>query len=313
MTIQLAACESAVNALDTVDINDPSVLPDTVTNAWIGIDLSILGVTENDDVPVDLVSDRIAERKLAAAVHAAHAGGIDFVNFTESFRNRSDSKGRNPQLDGATTAARLAEESTSGVVIELPADGELINAALDIIADQDEGWAGFSIPVDSETDFDALSATFKAARKAGVTVTLKISDESVSPEFAESVAKFADLVRLSHADPHVARGVRFAIRAAAHDAKRDVPVLADLGIVISASLQAAEERAALISDLRGEKLFEDRAHAIGTVYDVADAIETWVGLGAADGIVLLPASLPTDLASVIRGVLPLLKARTSLD
>lgn len=66
--------------------------------------------------------------------------------------------------------------------------------------------------------------------------------------------------------------------------------------------------------MQGTPAFEGKASVVGTVYDVADMVESWIGLGAADGIIFLPASLPTDLASVIRGVLPLLKARaTSLE
>ncbi|MDN6487611.1 MAG: hypothetical protein L0K34_09035, partial [Ancrocorticia sp.] len=62
--------------------------------------------------------------------------------------------------------------------------------------------------------------------------------------------------------------------------------------------------------MNGSPAFAGKASVVGTVYDVADVVESWIGLGAADGVVFLPASVPTDLASVIRGVLPLLRARS---
>lgn len=120
------------------------------------------------------------------------------------------------------------------------------------------------------------------------------------------------MVRMRVQDPHVARGLRYGIRAAAHEAGRDLPVVADLGL-LSQRIHKYHERALLVEAIYGTELFAGIPKVVGTVYDVADAIERWVGLGAADGVVVLPASLPTDLGSLIRGVLPLLSGRVGVE
>lgn len=312
MTIQLPACERAINAVAAVDINDPAVVPDTLANTWLGIDLSILGFC-SENLPKaspDSIAERVNMGKISAAVNAAHAGGIDFVSFASTFRTRSDNRCRNAALDGATCGASLAEAAKGGVVVEIAPD--LADQALDLLAEQNEGWAGISVSFADADDARDFIPLFRAARAAGVTTTVRLDGAPIDAELVQIIAEHADFVRVSLADPHAAREIRFAIRSAARDAGREVPVVADLCIVISATTQAAEERAELIGAMSGCELFAGRAKAIGTVYDVADAIETWVGLGAADGFVLIPASLPTDLASVTRGVLPLLRARTEI-
>lgn len=316
MTIQLAATAKAINVNAPIDFDDPAVIPDSLTEAWVGVDLSLLGATTSDsifDVGSDMPVDRLNFPRLACAVKAALGGGIDFVSLGSTFFSRSDLHVRDGSLDGAKTAAKLAEISTGGVCVEVPAAAHSINQAVDLIAAQDEGWAGITVAVDASTDFASILPAAKNARITGVEITAIVAAETVSAEFAQNVAEFADIVRLRVTDPHNARGIRFAIRAAADAKSRSIPVIADLGIVISASMQAAEERAVLISEMTGTEIFAGLPSAVGTVYDVADAIESWVGLGAADGVLLVPASLPTDLASILRGVLPLLKARTVID
>ena len=110
-----------------------------------------------------------------------------------------------------------------------------------------------------------------------------------------------------------ARGIRSELRELAASNGRSVRVLGELGIVISGSMRAANERALLVADMVGAPLFEGKASVVGTVSDVADAFERWIGTGAADGLIFLPASLPTDLASLIRGVVPLLAARAQIE
>ncbi|MFY9263578.1 MAG: hypothetical protein GX483_08130 [Actinomycetaceae bacterium] len=315
MTIQLAASARALTTPTPVDVNDTSIVPDTLTTAWIGVDLSAFGADSGlaMNLAQELPIERVNVRRLEAGVQAAHKGGLDFVSLGCSFHTRSDYRIRDCTLDATNMVAELAEHSTGGIFAEVPAKARHINQAIDLLAPQSEGWAGITIAVDENTSYKELAESLKAARQAGVRIAVLLSDAQISHELAENIAQVADVVRLRITDPHSARETRFMIRAAAQAHGRELPVLAELGIVISASLQAAEERSVLISEMMGVQLFEGMASTIGTVYDVADTIESWVGLGAADGVVLIPASLPTDLASILRGVIPLLQERTALD
>lgn len=312
MTIELPASRKALTNAQPLDLDDASITPDHLATAWIGIDLTLLGASTPpgfEEAPID----HLNFPRLAASVKAAHQGGIDFVALGAEFQNSSDSLVHESAFDAAKTAARLADVSTAGVFAEVAGTPEDMNVAVDILASQDEGWAGITMTLATDSDFDGILAASKNARAAGVRISVIITNPSISAERAKLIASIADTVRLRVADPHAAREARFAIRAAGQELGRDVLVFAELGIVISASVEAAEERAHLIEEIDGCVPFEGIACVLGTVYSVADAIESWVGLGAADGIILVPASLPTDLASVLRGVLPLMEARAQLD
>ena len=310
MTIELAASNLALTNIDLTDLD--SIEPDRLTTAWVGVDLSILGAAVDCLSDSDLPVDRLNFPRLASSANAAFKGGLDFVTLGKRFQTRSDRQVRDGSLDGAKTLAKLADFSKGGVFVEVPATADHINQAIDLVAAQSEGWAGVSFEVDTDTDLASLAESVTSARSAGINAQI-IATAAVAQERAAEIAELADTVRLKTNDPHAARSARFALRAASHELSRDLLVFAELGIVISASLQAAEERALLISEINACPLFADLHSIIGTVYDVADAIESWIGLGAADGVILLPASLPTDLASILKGVLPLLKARSVIE
>lgn len=311
MTIELAASRKALTNAQ-LDLDDVAVTPDHLATAWVGVDLTLLGACTPagfDEAPID----HLNYPRLAASVKAAQQGGIDFVTLGLDFHNSSDSAGSEYSLDAVKTAARLADVSTAGVFAGVVGTPKDMNVAVDLLASQTDGWAGITITLATDSDFDGIVATTKNARAAGIRICVIITNPSITPGRAKLIASIADTVRLRVADPHAAREARFAIRAAGQEINKDVLVFVELGIVISASVEAAEERAHLIEKINGCDPFEGIACVLGTVYSVADAIESWVGLGAADGIILVPASLPTDLASVLRGVLPLMEARAQLD
>ena len=127
----------------------------------------------------------------------------------------------------------------------------------------------------------------------------------------EVAAGYADVVRIREQDLEWARELRYAVRGAARAAGRpDVRVLVDLHTVISADRAAAEERAGLVADIAGpDASWAGALEAVGTVDDVVATIERWLSAGAADGFVILPGSVPADVAALLRGVVPELRAR----
>lgn len=311
MTIELSASSQATSNPAPVDVSD-TLTHDSVSTTWIGMDLSLLGASEPlgvDEAGVESLNFP----RLAASVRAAQTGGIDFVSLDSNFHTSTDVDSRDCTFDAVRTAAKLAEVSTAGVFAGVEADPQDMDAAITALSSQGEGWAGLTIPLHTDSDFAGIAAAAARARKAGLKVTVIITNPAISAERAKIIASIADIVRLRVVDIYAARQARFVIRAAGQELGRDILVFAELGVVISASVTAAEERALLIEDMNGTDLFPGIASVLGSVYNVADMIESWVGLGAADGVILIPASLPTDLASVLKGVLPLIEARSKID
>lgn len=308
MTVEISV-PSQVSNPAPVDIDATG--PGALATTWIGVDLSLLGAS----VPVgfDDCIDYLNFPRLAASVRAAQTGGIDFVTLDSRFLTSTDVDSRDSSHDAVHAAAKLADVSTAGIFAGIeptPADIEVATAAL---AAQREGWAGITMPLHTDSDFAGIEKAARKTRRAGVKVTVIITDPAVSAERAAIVAGIADVVRLRVRDPYAARNARFAIQAAGKEIGKDILVFMELGVVISRSVAAAEERALLIEDMNDCDLFPGIASVLGTVYNVADTIESYVGLGAADGVILVPASLPTDLASVLKGVLPLIDARAKLE
>ncbi|USR78828.1 hypothetical protein [Arcanobacterium pinnipediorum] len=309
MTIDLNVSRQALMHAKMQD--DESSQLEHTTAAWMGIDLSLLGaqtcgsLTEIDVEPFHY-------GKMAAATRAAAGGGLDFVALSAEFV--ADSAHRQLGMDTVSVGSQLCSIPGLGVVMEVEAHPRALAQGCEAVGVVSHSWASLAITIDGQTDFnDDLCRAMHDVRSAGVGLIVNIRAQSLTAELTASVAKFADMVRLRVPDPHVARGLRYGIRAAAHEVGRNLPVVVDIGIVISATAQAAHERALLIEAITGVPLFPDVPKIIGTVHEVADSIERWVGLGAADGVVVLPASLPTDLGSLIRGVLPLLSGRAGVE
>ncbi|QRV01551.1 hypothetical protein JTE88_05425 [Arcanobacterium phocisimile] len=281
------------------------------TAAWVGIDLSLLGVQTYRLLPGEEV-EPFHYGKMIAATRAASAGGLDFVALSSEFL--ADTAHAHPCGDAVAVGAQLRSIPGVGVVMEVAANPQAVADALNAVAVDASSWASLAIHITDQTEFTSeLCDVLCAVHRAGVGLIINLSAQSLTGELTSLVARYADMVRMRVQDPHVARGLRYGIRAAAHEAGRDLPVVADLGVIISANSQAAHERALLVEAIYGTELFAGIPKVVGTVYDVADAIERWVGLGAADGVVVLPASLPTDLGSLIRGVLPLLSGRAGVE
>ena len=280
------------------------------TDAVIGVDLTLLGAVCSEafaSLGIDLPVERASLPKLASCIGAACTGGLDFVSLSKDFQARSD---RTTCMDAVRTVSRIMDVGAVGFAAAIPPEAGHVDEAVSLLAEQKDGWGCVEIDIASSSDLEQIARYAKSAHDAGVQVTARVACDLLSELDIDLLASWADMVRLLTDDPHEARGARFALRSAAHQQGRELRVLVEVGIVISGNQQAANERAILIEAMNGSPAFAGKASVVGTVYDVADLVESWIGLGAADGVVFLPASVPTDLASVIRGVLPLLRARS---
>lgn len=300
MTIQL---NTIVN-----DTNDPL----HSTEALIAIDLSSLGVSNNHfSEDVLLPSEHINFPVALSACAAAVSGGVDVVSLSRDFFAHSYTKNIYSNLDPAKVARQLIERLDGGFCAEIPANSFAFDKAIDFLSCDGSGWGSLEIRLESEGDLDFLESGTERAHVCGLSVSVRAKADFFTEKICKEVASWADAVHIETPDPHVAREIRFALRSAANELGRSLKVFCELGILISSSVQSAQERAWLISAIDGTPIFDGKAHVVGTVYDAADEAERWFSLGAADGLVFLPASVPTDLASLIRGVLPVLRARGS--
>ncbi|QJC21954.1 hypothetical protein [Arcanobacterium buesumense] len=308
MTIDLNVSRKALTY--TPHERTERVYGEHTTSAWLGIDLSMLGV-QNYVSSCISQPEPFQHGKMMAATRAAASGGLDFVALSAEFC--ADASRPQAVLDAINVGAQMRTIDGSGVVMEVLPEPKIVAQALDAVCVEGSGWASLAIRIDQNVDLVNTVAAFEAICEAGVGLVVNLASASPSAEMMEIVAQYANMVRLQVADPHTARGIRYGLRALARDAERDLPVVVDLGVVISATSSAAHERAILVSEITGCELFSGIPTVYGTVYDVADTIERWVGLGAADGVVIHPASLPIDLASLVRGVLPLLSGRAGVE
>ncbi|WP_345217573.1 hypothetical protein [Georgenia halophila] len=284
--------------------------------ATIGLDLTGLGVPADSFADgADLPVEKADVARIASYTRAAHTSGVSFVALGESFRLRSDRAVRHDDwLDPVVAARRIAPHACAGIVPCVPAgaDLDLVEGALAEASRQQGAWAGLQL-----TGADAARAatprrSTRSQRGPRPRVVLPVASE----EDVELAGRYADVVRIRETDVEWARELRYAVRAAARAAGREgaVRVVADLHTVVSADRESAQERAGLITDIAGEAVtWAGALAAYGTAGDVADVIQSWTDGGAADGFVVLPGSLPADVAALVRGIVPELRARGILE
>lgn len=123
-------------------------------------------------------------------------------------------------------------------------------------------------------------------------------------------ARRADVVRISATDVEQARDLRLRLRAAVVAAGRaadDVRVLVDAFVVTAADRAGAEARLDLLTELDGATWDTGSLTHVGTAADLAGTFLSWSREGAADGFVVRPASLHTDLDVLVDEVVPALR------
>ena len=318
MPVWIAASERALSDPDPLDIADTTLMPDVEISVPVGVNLTLLGASETEvpgeDSPEPYLQ-RINVPLFASSVAAASQGGVDMITLDRDFHVQPSPEPLSAALDGVTMAGKLAAGNARApqICAEVPSDPAYIREAVALLTNDRVREATVMVTLQEGDDYEAYEKAANDARAAGVQLWLQAINPQVTAAHADVVARIFDAVRVRNTDKHAVRAMRFALRQEGRKLRREVPTFVDIGIVISATLQAAEERSILISQLNGSPLFSGFDSVVGTVYDVADAIESWAGMGAADGVILTPASLPTDLASILKGVLPLLSARATIE
>ncbi|WP_193312952.1 hypothetical protein [Georgenia subflava] len=292
--------------------------------ATLGLDLTGLGVCPDaTGLSTDLPVEKANLAKLASYTRAAHDGGVSFVSLGEGFRLRSDrAVRRDDWLDPVVAARRISPHAgAAGLVPTVPAecaDISLVAGELAQIPRTGGTWTGLQLAASDSAGADAvarsldgISRSFGRARAAtGRASAPRVVLPVGSERDIELAGSYADVVRVREDDLGWARELRFAVRAAARAAGRDVRVLVDLHTVVSADRASAEERAGLVADIAGPTApWAGALRAVGTTTDVADLIQSWLTAGAADGFVIVPGSVPADIAALLRGIVPELRAR----
>ncbi len=127
-------------------------------------------------------------------------------------------------------------------------------------------------------------------------------------------AERADIALVSASTVDAAAALRRELLDAARGHGRpdgDLAVLVDVDVLLrSTDADAASTRARL--DGRAQRAASARLSYTGAAAGLADILDEWVSAGAADGFVLRPAVLPTDLAHIVDGLVPDLIRRGSL-
>ncbi|XCB30188.1 hypothetical protein RQN30_01725 [Arcanobacterium hippocoleae] len=317
MVIEIAASYKALTNSGPFDFDDSVQLPDVYTTASLGFNLTGLGA-RGMEVPgeygPEIAVSTLNFPLLLASVNAAFHGGIDFIQLNRNFQlhggESSALRYHSALLDGVRTAAKIADViSGGGLNIEIPFDEEIGLPAVSGFLRNYKGRKSVSVAVKKSEDFRLLEKFSAAAAANNLNVVALCTNPDLLSDNAVRLAELVDAVQLRSGNIEQARRLRFLFHELSEKTGRNVKLIIELGIVISATLQSANERAALISELSHRQIFDGMPHAVGTVYDVADCVEKWIGMGGADGILFTPASLPTDLASVLKGVVPLLNER----
>ncbi|MFC7329728.1 LLM class flavin-dependent oxidoreductase [Marinactinospora rubrisoli] len=123
-----------------------------------------------------------------------------------------------------------------------------------------------------------------------------------------AAARHADVIVIAAAGLADARSGRAEVRtavAAAGRAPDEVAVLADTTVLLAADPPTARERRTRLDELAGPAA--PRLDFVGTPADLADRIARWAAADAADGFLIRPAVLPTDLTAFVDEVVPRLR------
>lgn len=279
----------------------------------IGVDLSSLGATERNEIVPELPPAPADLLRLAAIARSITRAGLAFTTLGPSFRLQPGSR-HDASLDALVAARRISSAAAGDVVPSIPVTTGPREALAEIarFSRKHGGPAGIQLELGEH------AGTGTAARARRLADALRDARPAQPPRIIVALraeadvavaGEAADVVRLAEPDLGWARELRYAVRAAALAAGRTpVPVLVDTRTIIAEDPVAARVRAELV-----EHLDPPRGPAplsiVGTATDATDTLARWLEGGAADGFVIRPASLPTDIAALVREVLPALRER----
>lgn len=275
----------------------------------IGVDLSALGAAERDIAP-DLPAAPADLLRLAAVARGVARGGLSFSALGPQFRLQPPAAGRRARettgvgSDSLQAARRISAAGTAAVVPSVPAQASPAEVIGELARFSRQHGGPSRLHIEVGTDLTAARNLVRAIRQARADRAPEIVVSVASADDVALAGEIADLVRIRETDLAWARELRYAVRAAAGAAGRDpIPVLVDVRTVIGQDPITARVRAELV-----ETLQHAPSTGVLTIIDTADkasrTLGDWLGGGAADGFVVEPGSLTTDLTAIIHQVIP---------
>jgi len=287
--------------------------------------------------------DREAASRLARV--AAH-GALDLVLLGPEFRlgtSRDTTLGG--VLDPAVGACRIAREVPGiGAVAHLDPgriEPEHVAQALAAVDEHTGGRAGWQVtdaplaevravlrawdaissapePAEGEqyVTRDGVRFAVRAARpgarpvQSRLPVVVALPGAGGDDGALELAGHVADVVRVRARTLEEAAVARERVRLAVAEAGREpdaVRVLVDLFAVVGPDQASAQARLDLLRRLEDEEVDEGSLVVAGSPVALAVTIQDWVDAGAADGFVVRPASLPSDLEAFVAAVVPVLQ------
>jgi alkanesulfonate monooxygenase SsuD/methylene tetrahydromethanopterin reductase-like flavin-dependent oxidoreductase (luciferase family) len=123
-------------------------------------------------------------------------------------------------------------------------------------------------------------------------------------------ARVTDVLFVTPQDDDQVTGIQAQVRAEELAVQRPQPlqVWVDLLLIVDDDASLARTRAAALDERAGAELVSDARVVVGSVAEVADLIERWGTLGI-QGFRLRPATIPHDVHSITRSLVPELQRR----
>lgn len=152
--------------------------------------------------------------------------------------------------------------------------------------------------------------TLPGQPRVPVVVAVPAADDVRVARALELAGRVADVVRVRVSELHEATALRARVRAAAVAAGRrpaDVRVLVDLFAVVGPDRDSASARLDLLRRLEDEEVDDGSLVVAGSPVEHAVTIQDWVDAGAADGFVVRPGALTSDLEAFVAAVVPVLQ------
>lgn len=285
----------------------------------LALDLTAAGAPALLQRERDPETESFIQARLAGLAKLLDEAGADLITLGQEFR-LGGKRRRDDFLDGALALSRLGgHTSRVRLATSIPlaqAEPNAITGAIGSVHKATTRRAAWQVDVPTPEPAHAVDVVTSGLKtlpgKTGVVINVS-SDVDV-----EIAAARAHVARLRVNTVEEARTLRAAIRSAAEDWGRnpdEISVLVDVHTILAETLEDAESRALFIEDLGGEHT-QGLLHHVGTVTTLASVWQNWVRAGAADGFVILPASIPTDVIHVASGLIPELQRRglrTALD
>ncbi|AWK70774.1 hypothetical protein CBI38_03525 [Rhodococcus oxybenzonivorans] len=145
---------------------------------------------------------------------------------------------------------------------------------------------------------------------SGADYWVELTADSVDPLDLTSFPP--DVVRIRATDLRGAQQERSRVRAETLAAGRDpdsVTVLVDLEVLIAAEARTARKELALLDSALESPRTPESLQYVGTPVGLAGLIADIQAAGVADGVTLLPLTLPRVLEQLVDGTLPWLEQR----